>query len=511
MLVKWVQPPRASSANRVNKLHPLSRSWKNSLLVLIFLLTACLPQPLANVTPATPTATPSPAVSPTPLPTRPEYNPGELVDYIAQGGDTLPALAARFNTTIDEIRAANPSLQIPADATTMPQGMPMKIPIYYLPFWGTTFQILPDSQFVDGPAAIGFSAKDFVDGHAGWLKNFSAYAQDGIHSGGEIVDIVATNYSIDPRLLLAVLEYQTGALSQPVAPQGYFPLGEKDYQQIGLYLQLIWAANILNQGYYGWRTGLLTEFDLVGGRIERPDPWQTAASVAIQYYFSQHFTLDEYTRAIGPDGLARTYQDLFGNPWEYDRNNPPLIPVSLQQPVFTFPFPDGKTWVLTGGPHTGWGSQMPWAALDFAPPSNVGGCVRSYESALAVVDGLVVRSQTGVVMLDLDKDGDERTGWDILYLHVATIGRAQVGQELKTGDPVGFPSCEGGTATGTHVHIARKYNGEWIPADSAIPFNLEGWIPHNGDRPYAGTLTRGNQTITACDCSNAASFVTAGK
>ncbi|MCX6038248.1 MAG: hypothetical protein NTW99_10235, partial [Chloroflexi bacterium] len=79
------------------------------------------------------------------------------------------------------------------------------------------------------------------------------------------------------------------------------------------------------------------------------------------------------------------------------------------------------------------------------------------------------------------------------------------------GDPVGYPSCEGGEATGTHIHIARKYNGEWIPVDSTISFNLDGWIAHIGNAPYQGTLTRGNQTIIACDCSDAASHVKAGK
>ena len=103
------------------------------------------------------------------------------MDYVAQTGDTLPALAARFNTTIQEIRDANPD--IPADATTMPPGMPMKIPIYYLPFWGTTFQILPDSQFVNGPAAIGFDTGAFVASHPGWLKDFRTYAVGAIHSG----------------------------------------------------------------------------------------------------------------------------------------------------------------------------------------------------------------------------------------------------------------------------------------------------------------------------------------
>jgi hypothetical protein len=114
-------------------------------------------------------------------------------------------------------------------------------------------------------------------------------------------------------------------------------------------------------------------------------------------------------------------------------------------------------------------------------------------------------------MLDLDGDGNERTGWDILYLHIAASGRAKVGQILNVGDPVGFPSCEGGTATGTHVHIARKYNGEWIPVNSAISFAIDGWIAHIGSAPYQGTLTRGDQEIIACDCSDAASQVKNGK
>ena len=428
------------------------------------------------------------------------------MDYVAQTGDMLPALAARFNTTVQEIRDANP--EIPADATTMPPGMPMKIPIYYLPFWGTPFQILPDSQFVNGPGAIGFDTQAFVDSHPGWLKDFHAYAENANRSGAGLVDLVATNYSISPRVLLAILEYQTGALSQPEPPTSIYPLGQVDYMHVGLYMQLIWAANVLNNGYYGWRTGRITEFEHSERKIERPDPWQTAATVAFQYYYSRHYFSADYTRAIGPDGLARTYQMLFGDPWAVDQ---PHIPVSLQQPVLTFPFPAGDTWILTGGPHTGWGSLLPWAALDFVPPASVSGCVATTEVATAVADGVVVRSVKGVVMLDLDGDGNERTGWDILYLHVGTSGRAQVGQELKTGDPVGYPSCEGGTASDTHIHIARKYNGEWIPVDSAVSFNMDGWIAHIGSAPYEGTMTRGNQTITACGCSNAASQVTAGR
>ena len=92
----------------------------------------------------------------TPLPTRPAYTPGELVDYTVQTGDTLPALASHFNTSIEELREENPI--IPEDVTTLPPGMPMKIPIYYAPLWGTSYQILPDSHFVNGPAQVGFDS-----------------------------------------------------------------------------------------------------------------------------------------------------------------------------------------------------------------------------------------------------------------------------------------------------------------------------------------------------------------
>jgi murein DD-endopeptidase MepM/ murein hydrolase activator NlpD len=475
-------------------------------LFAFLLLASCLPAPGADLTPAAAAPTLAAGPSPTPLATRPAYDPGELVDYTAQMGDTLPALAAHFNTTIEEIRQANP--QIPADATTMPPGMPMKIPIYYLPLWGTSFQIIPDNLFVNGPSMVEFDTASFVAQQPGWLKDFRDYVGGKWRSGAQVVDYVALNFSVSPRLLLAILEYQTGALSNPEPPASSYPLGYRDLLHVGLYLQLIWAANTLNNGYYGWRTGSLASFEHPDGSLERPDPWQNAATVGFQYYFSRLHPKTEYDRAIGPEGLAKTFRDLFGDPWAMTA---PHIPVSLKQPALLFPFPAGEAWTYTGGPHTGWGKGEPFAALDFAPPASVGGCLPTDKWSTAVADGVVTRSGDGVVTLDLDGDGDERTGWVILYLHVGAEGRAPVGAKLKTGDPLGHSSCEGGRTTGTHIHLARKYNGEWMPADGALAFNLEGWIAHNGSAAYKGTLTRSDRTVTACECSDLASQVTAGK
>lgn len=437
------------------------------------------------------------------LPPRPNYAPGELVDYIAQTGDTLPALAKRFNTTVQEILVANTF--IPESATTMPPGMPMQIPIYYLPYWGSQYQILPDSLFVNGPAQIDFDTSAFVSGYPGWLGSHVEFASGVNRTGAQIVDLIARNYSVSPRLLLALLEHQSNALSSPGGPPLY-PLGYENRQNRGLFMQLGWAANTLNNGYYGWRRGTLTEFVHTNGRIERPDPWQNAGTVALQYFFLQLQGQDAYNRSIAPEGFAATYQALFGDPWQEDV---PHIPGSLVQPEMWLPFERGKTWAHTGGPHTAWGSGEPFAAIDFAPPAVAGGCLESDEWITAVAPGVVVRSEVGVVELDLEGDGDPRTGWTVYYLHVGTEGRVALGAVLEAGDPIGHPSCEGGRATGTHVHMARKYNGEWVLADGPLGFSLEGWTVQRGNLAYQGTMTRFSQRVVACECSNAESFIRA--
>jgi LasA protease len=478
------------------------------LIAMIF-MTSCSLRAAKQYIGITPAAnqqqdTTFPSFAQTPIPTRTTYSPGELVDYTAQSGDTLPVLAARFNTTVTEILQANP--QIPRDATTMPPGMPMKIPIYYRSLWGSPFQILPDHAFVNSPTGIGFNTAAFVASQPGWLKDYRDYVSGEWRSGAEMVNYIAINYSINPRLLLAILEYQGGALTQsePTLKKNLLGLTRQLWESP--YLQLVLAGNILNNGYYGWRSGRLLEFEETDGILIRPDPWQNAGSVAIQYYFSKIYSGDKYAVATGPTGLIQTYGKFFGNPWE----DPfVLIPGSLHQPAFLLPFPDNQVWTYTGGPHTGWGTGEPLAAIDFAPPSVKSGCVTSGSDnyATAMADGLVVRSDVDGIALDLDKDGDERTGWVIFYLHLAAEGRAPLGADLKAGQMIGYPSCEGGHATGTHVHLARKYNGEWILADSTLPLTMNGWVTHNGTREYLGTLTKGNGIVKACECSDAFSSI----
>ena len=161
------------------------------------------------------------------------------------------------------------------------------------------------------------------------------------------------------------------------------------------------------------------------------------------------------------------------------------------------PFESGKVWAYTGGPHGGWDSGSAWAALDFAPPPGDLGCAQSDEWVVASADGMIVRSDHGAVVQSLDGDDYAQTGWSLLYMHIESRERVSVGTYLTAGEKIGHPSCEGGISSGTHLHLARRYNGEWIPADQDLPFNLEGWISGGAGIAYDGTLQKGSQVISA--------------
>ena len=475
--------------------HPRNTDLALTALVVCGLGAGCTIAPAAGASTATAVVVePAP---PTALAPATAFPPGTIFDYMAQQGDTLPAVAAHFNTTVEAIQEANPDL--PDVVTTLPAGYLLRVPAYYVPLTSPPSHILPDSLAINGPGAIGFDLQAEVESSPGFLKGLTDYAQRKQRPAWEVVDVVARNYSIHPKLLLALLEYQTHALTQPepTGQQATFPLGIEDYRHRGLYRQLIWAAENFNSAYYGWRTGAV-ELELADGRISRPDPWQNAGTVGLHGVLAALYGQADFDAAIGPDGVAATLTDLWGNPFAEELV---VIPPSLQQPELGLPFAPNRIWDFTGGPHPAWGDSLPWGALDFAPPSAIAGCAESPEHFTAPADGVVTTSDYAMLMLDLDGDADQRTGWIIFFYHVGLEDQAPAGIAVKMGDPLGHPSCEGGRATGTHVHVARRYNGEWIPAGGPIPFEMAGWTAAYGDAPYQGTMTRGSNVVPACECS----------
>ncbi len=452
----------------------------------------------------TPTPNPQPegALTPESYPTNAPNQPLPVADnppilYYTQAGDTLPVVAVRFGVDPSEITSPDP---IPETTLISPNQL-LIIPRRFV---NTTpaEKIIPDSEIVFSPSAIDFDIKSFINQAGGYLSTYQEYlGSTGWTSGADIIWRVGLENSINPRLLLALLEYQSGwVYGQPIDMlHTDYPMGKVDNYSKQLFKQLVWAVNEISIGYYGWREGLLTDIRFPDGiSTPRLAPGLNAGSVALQYYLSQVYDTTGWIQALDlKNGFPGLYERMYGSPWARAQEVEPLIPAGMTQPSLILPFFIGQVWSFTGGPHGAWEGDGARAALDFAPASEIQGCSETNDWTLAVAPGQVVRSWNGIVVIDLDGDGYEQTGWAVMYLHIASRNRIPLGTWVETGDLIGHPSCEGGIATGRHIHIARKYNGEWIPADGPLPFMLNGWTAHAGSAPYLGTLTRDGETITA--------------
>jgi LasA protease len=398
-------------------------------------------------------------------------------------------------TTVPTLEPTLAPSQTPTPSPLPPSPTPSPIP------WPPAGWLFPDSEVIYGPSASDFDVLTYLDESAGFLSTYRQYLMvTKWTSGADLISMVALENSINPRLLLALLEYQSGCVLGDVDTPEEFShaMGAALAPRADLYGQLVWAVHQLSEGYYGWKEGTLSSFTATDGRVFQPAPTTNPGTVALQYFFAQLYDQAGYTRAIGTENEFLTlYEEMFGGPWARAVTGEPLIPATVEQPELTLPFEAGKAWALTGGPHKVHEGSGPLGALDFAPPTDQIGCYQSEDWIIAMADGLIVRSEFGVVIQDLDEDGNELTGWVIMYMHIEERDRIPVGMTIKAGYRLGHPSCEGGRATGTHTHIARKYNGEWIPADGTIPFVMNGWQAHNGKGPYLGTLTRGDQVVTA--------------
>jgi murein DD-endopeptidase MepM/ murein hydrolase activator NlpD len=462
----------------------------------------------------------TPQNSPTPdvqliLPTFTPLSPGLTsldtptpgpVTYTVQPGDFLGQIAQSYGITVEELAAENNldpiyAIIYPGDILIVPiapEAAPQMAQVNVVSASSDYFKIIPDSELVYSPLGTLLNIEAFVRQQGGYLAYYNQDVDGEILSGAQIVRRIAQNYSVNPRLLLAILEYRSQWVTNPnPAPSTLeTPIGFIDNTRVGLYRQLAWTADNLNRGFYGWREDKVQTWKLTDGTLIIPQPGINAGTAGVQNLFATLDGLAAWQIDTGPNGLYATYNKMFGYPFDWAIE--PLIPETLSQPNFILPFEPGQSWSYTGGPHGGWDSGSAWAAIDFAPPGEPIGCGQTDAWVTAVADGKIVRAENGAVVQDLDGDGLEQTGWTILYMHIESRERVVAGQFVRAGERIGHPSCEGGFSNATHLHIARRYNGLWITADApGLNFIMDGWTVSGDGIEYDGWLSKDGQTLEA--------------
>jgi LasA protease len=469
--------------------------------------------PDAAPTPDLPTPTPLPTLTPRPivLGTR---SPQPTLDamrgvpaagtvnstYTVQRGDTLGSIAVAYDMPVDELKKLN---NLRRDLVRIGQTLTIKIPVT-----GSTpaIKLLPDSELVNGPAVAGLDLARLIDSYPGYLKRYTEQAGGQTLSGADIVARISEQMSVNPRLLLAALEYRGGWLSNdaPSGDQLEYPLGNHKTNTNGLLYQLTWAAARFNEGYYGWKLNNRYIVKKEDDSYAFLSDGINGGTAGVQNWLALATPAGTWTSGMldddSPRSFITTYRRLFGDPWQYDTGEP--VGPDVRQPELSLPFAKGETWFLTGGPHSAWGRGSPWGAIDFTSIS-VAGCGALPEWAVAMADGVITRSARGEVVQALDPSGDDRVGWSLLYLHIGTNGRVPVGTRVKRGDRIGHPSCEGGVSDGAHMHLVRRHNGEWVNGTGRLPFVIGGWALSEATEEYDGYLTRGAVRREACVCKQA--------
>ncbi len=438
--------------------------------------------------------TPKPGETPMPTNALAPAPAGYLI-YRIQSGDTLEAIERRFEVNDREMISSS----VLQKNIFLESGHSIYIPFDpNLHEYGPDQILIPDGAIVDGLLDAGFDLEAYVMAAGGYLSRYSENSRGEIKTGIQIIQEISDMHSISPKLLLAVVEFQSGWVfgDDYAMTVDKYPIGYGLSAAPGLYEELYIVARELGKGYYWWREGLWPEVYLSDEHPLVLHPSINAGTAALSNLMSGLYSRQNWSAVLyGQDSFTALYTKMYGDPFDAVLALPEHIPFGLSQPEMVLPFQSGEDYHLTSGPHRAWGYGSPWAAIDFAPADALQGCTISPFWVTSATAGLVVRSEEGKVLVDVDMDGDESTGWVIFYLHIASSDRVSAGAMLNVDDRIGHASCEGGVASGSHVHIARKYNGEWITAGGPIPMTLSGWITVSGRAEYGGYIQRGSKIV----------------
>ena len=159
---------------------------------------------------------------------------------------------------------------------------------------------------INSPSNAGFDVASFISSKGGYLSTYSEEVNGVSLTGSQILARVALEYSVNPRLLLTVLEYQSGWVTQsnPDEDTLTYPMRVKISWLEGLYLQLNYAADLLNRGYYLWEINAISAWILSDNTVVQVDPTINAGTAGVLNLLCDLTTRADWPTATLEDGFS---------------------------------------------------------------------------------------------------------------------------------------------------------------------------------------------------------------
>lgn len=342
-----------------------------------------------------------------------------------------------------------------------------------------------DRRFTYEPNFYAPEVQAFLDSQPGTLKNLAFVVGERRHSFAEVLIGQTSYYSINPKVILALIEAQSGAVTSP----------NPSADQIG------WAVGY--RGENGNRRGLTSQVrwavrQLLLAKLAYPnyEPLTFADNSSVPA--TPGMSLSEYSIArvlaptTTPDRLPAlmsrfldTYTRLFGDPrvppTDWPAPAEPFLYWPLEKPAQVTSFFDHGgpflTRIFQNGVVTYWGRREVDLAIAYNGHDGWDYAVAPPDMILAAADGQVVfagNADDGCATRSVVID--HGNGYRTLYWHLHRIDVA-IGDTVARGQPIGMAGSSG-CATGPHLHFGVQYLGRNVDPYGWCSPDADPWAVH---------------------------------
>lgn len=372
-----------------------------------------------------------------------------------QAAEGLPTAAVLRAPTAQPGQAIAPT----ADAT-LPTSMPLATPLPSVDP-AKVAAIFDDQRFIYEPDLHVPQLQALLDAQPSPLKQMRFRVGDREHSFAEVLTGQTMYYSLNPKVLLALLELHNSLLSsaQPSQDQFDWAMNYRDDDRLrGLQAQIRF---VVRQMLYARRDYPSYAPLTFADNSTAPAPPNLGLSeYMLAHALAPTTTPDRLTALM--DAFRTTYTRLFGDPGEPLADPPPPAPPFLSRPmertarVTSFFDHDAPFLGKNGSVFSYWG----WAEETLSYDGHDGWdyALAPPDQALAAADGEVVfagnaddNCSTRAVIID------HANGYRTLYWHLARVD-VEIGQAVERGQPIGIIG-ESGCAYGPHLHFGVQYLG----------------------------------------------------